>query len=396
MNPDFSPFTPRRLASANVFTGRKEYIDDLLVAVRKAKRGELSVAWVGGERGIGKSSLVSFAGRVAEQQESALFAHVHLGSATTVKGIAQKAYLSLLDDSRDKSWGKKLLSLFGERVRTIGLYGLQIELDMKPGELPTSLAGIADELAGMAGKSGRDVAVLAMDDINGIAEKPAFAHAVKEMVDGLAGRRHIPVCMFLVGLEERLDAMRKNNPSVVRCFQPMIHVEPWALKESEKFFGATFKSGGATVGKDDLEFFARLCGGMPTIAHEIGDAVWSMATEENISNDDAMLGVTMAIDSIGKRFLQPEIIDALQSNIYRSILGKIAVKPWAEFARKELLAPGFLTGAEKKGLDAFLKRMSSLGGIIPVQDKRAVYRFPSHIHEIYFAWNVTKPRNGKK
>jgi len=44
---------------------------------------------------------------------------------------------------------------------------------------------------------------------------------------------------------------------------------------------------------------------------------------------------------------------------------------------------------ERKVLDNFLKRMKTLGGIVPVQDgERGMYRFLTHMHRIYFLLEV--------
>lgn len=305
MNPDASPFTPGVPASADVFTGRVKHIEELLVAVRAAKRGKLSVAWIGGERGVGKSSLAAYVGAVAAIKEKMLFAHVPTAAAVTVKDIAQRAYLSLLYNNRNKVQGEKLFALFGERVREVGAYGLQLELTMRPGELPESLSGLARELAGIAEKSGAQSLALVFDDINDdIAGSPSFAHGIKSMVDGLAiHKAHIPVCMIFTGLDERLDNMRNINPSIARCFRPLSRVGPWTKEECAEFFRSSFKRAGVAVAADKINILVESCHGIPVMAHEFGDAVWRNAENKNIKTSEIRANIKMAARVVSARFV---------------------------------------------------------------------------------------------
>jgi len=69
---------------------------------------------------------------------------------------------------------------------------------------------------------------------------------------------------------------------------------------------------------------AEYCGGLPTLAHEIGDSVWRSTENNSIDHHDLLEGVSDAAYSVGTRFIKKEVIQALQSNRYHSILRKIA------------------------------------------------------------------------
>lgn len=386
MNPETSPFTPGVPASADIFTGREEHVKELLVAVRAAKRGKLSVAWIGGERGIGKSSLAAYVGEVAEQKEGALFAHVPLGGVNSLGEMAKVSYHRLLKENRNKSWGEKVSSLFNRWVTEVDAFGVKFRLDMKQEELPVTMEDFAETLAHIAGEiPGRDVLTLVFDDINGIAGEPFFAHGVKSMVDGLAIRKaHIPVCMMFTGLDERLDDMRNTNPSVVRCFQPMIDVKPWAQAESAEFFQNAFKGADVTVSHDKIKTLAESCRGVPVMAHELGHAVWREAENKKIEPRVIRISMAMAAHAISGRFMQKDTD--------KSILRKIAeTNPW-NFSRDSLLDKGGLTDEEEKVLDDFLRRMRKLGGIYHAGSEPGVYR----LRIALAAALAAEIRNGKK
>ena len=391
MNPEQNPFSPHQPVNAAFFTGREDQIEALRLTVRKAAKGNLQVGWISGERGIGKSSLASFVSLLAERDQHAFSAHVHLGGVRELQDMVRETHLSLLKDNQSKSWGQNLWSLFGNKVKTVGLFGVDIQLDMSEKELDATANNFAQSLGQIIKKAGNDrkVLFLILDDINGLADNPRFAHWLKSMVDSVAtSGTKVPVCLIFVGLEERLDTMMKNNPSVGRVFRPLMKIEPWTQSEGEDFFRNAFDKHNVHIEKEYVEMLASYSGGLPTVAHEIGDAVWQIAKDNTITKDDCWRGVIDAADSIGKRFIEKSVIQALQSKKYRSILRKIAKNISLvefEFSRKKLLFWETFTPTERKSLDNFLRRMMNLGGIMPVKNgERGIYRFPTHIHRIYF------------
>jgi len=402
MNPDNNPFTPGRLVDAEFFTGRKKQVEELLTMVRIARKRGLQVGWISGERGMGKSSLASFVGYLAERDQKAVVAHVHLGSVDSMDELARSTHLQLLKDNQTQRWGRILWEKFGKGVKSVDAFGVKFELEKTADTLPTRAGDFPDALNHVVKTAGedREVMFLTFDDINGLAENPKFSHWLKSMVDGEVTSRkpHInPVCLVFVGLDERLRAMQKANPSVIRVFQPLININPWSAEESGDFFKDAFAKGGIAIGKDEIAELVLYSEGLPIVAHQIGHAVWEIAGGRKITGEDVQAGVIVAANNFGIRFLESGVIQALKSKKYRSILRKIAQRPdWneIEFSKEQLRALTVLTADERKNLDNFLNRMRKLGAIVPVKEReRGVYRFSTYMHRIYFfldAWEATK------
>ncbi len=389
MNPDDSPFTPNQPVGVDLFTGREAQVHELIAVVRKAAARNLQVAWISGERGIGKSSIASFVGGVAERDYNAMVAHVHLGGVANLQEMVKQSYLGLLKDNQRKAWGEKLLAIFDERIKKVGFLGFDIELNIPNNELATTAKSFAESLNEVLERTGTDrkALVLILDDINGLASDPKFAHWIKSMVDSMATSRiNIPVCLLFVGLEERLNAMRENNPSVIRSFNEIVEIKPWKKSETIKFFKNTFDKKEVQLPDESIDALAHFSEGIPTIAHEIGDHVWRVVDNNKIERKHVWIGIANAAISIGQRFIEREVVQALGSKNYKSILKKIGSASRREidttFSKKELLSLEIFTAAEKKTLNNFLTRMIKVGGIIPVG--RGVYRFPTTIHRIYF------------
>ena len=405
MNPESSPFTPGQPAPPDLFTGREKEVNALLAMVRMAKTKGLQVGWISGERGIGKSSLARLVGYLAQLKENAIVAHAHLGGVKELNELARNTHLQLLKDNQSQSWAKVLWDKFGKGIKSVDAFGVKFELEKTADTLPTRAGDFPDALDYVVktASEDREVLVLTFDDINGLADNPDFSHWLKNMVDGdVTGRKKNRVCLIFAGLDERLRAMQKANPSVIRVFQPLINISPWTAEESGSFFRNAFAKGGAAIGKNEIAELVLYSEGLPIVAHQIGHAVWEIAAAKKITHEDVQAGVMVAANNFGVRFLESGVLQALKSKKYRSILRKIAQRPdWheIEFSKEQLRSLTVLTADEKKSMDNFLSRMRKLGAIVPVKEhERGVYRFATYMHIIYFFlddWEATK-ENGKK
>ena len=163
----------------------------------------------------------------------------------------------------------------------------------------------------------------------------------------------------------------------------LIEIAPWSDDEAEQFYRDSFASGNAVLAEASLGFLARYTGGLPVLAHEIGDAVWHTARAQTIAQNEIASGVVRAAEIIGRKLLEPQIFRAIQSDRYRAILRKMAGEPLQmRFQRGELA--GRLTQEERQVLDNFLRRMRSLGALQTDPEVRGGYRFPNRLHALYY------------
>ena len=135
---------------------------------------------------------------------------------------------------------------------------------------------------------------------------------------------------------------------------------------------------------DALDDMTKYTGGLPMLAHEIGDAVFSADDDSNIDYDDAFSGVLDAADVVGRRYLDPLVYKAIRSDRYRTILRQVSMGLFtARFTRAEVRSS--LPEDERKVLDNFLQRMKKLGVIVEDPDgERGSYCFSNLLHHLYF------------
>ncbi len=384
MNPETSPFRPGQPVPIEFFVGRVDEISRLHGMVKASTQGRFKIGFISGERGIGKSSLASFVRHLPEQGSAVAGCHVSLGGVRGLQEMLRRTFNRLLKESRDKPWHGQIREFFGNHVRKVGMFGISLELDLKDRDLSTvahdfvpTIRRLMDSLKGH-----KSALFLILDDINGLAGSEAFANWLKSMVDEIAtSGRTVPLCILVVGLEERRQELIEHQRSLARVFE-LIDLAPWSTGEVKQFYDTSFDSVNAKITDSDMERLVRFTGGLPVLAHEIGDAVWRTARNLDISAREVTAGIRTAADVIGRKLLEPRIFAAIHSERYRSILRKLSAEPRMRFRRSELVDR--LTDDEKRVMDNFLRRMKQLGALDADPGIRGGYRFPNLLHALYF------------
>jgi hypothetical protein len=395
MNPESSPFSPGQPVPIEFFVGRIQEVERLRGMVEAALNKRFRVGFVSGERGIGKSSLVSFVRHLVAREKDVAGSHVFLGGVRDLTEMIRRTFDRILKDSMERPWHSKVRQFFGQHVREVGLFGISVELSVSQQDLSMiahefvpSIRRLLDTLSG-----DRRALLLILDDINGLAVSEDFANWLKSIVDEIAtSQQGLALCLLVVGLEARRQELVALQPSLARVFE-LIEIKPWSDQEVHDFYSHAFGASAAVVAPRDLDRMVRFTGGLPVLAHEIGDAVWRAASEETIGTDEVTDGILNAAEVVGRKLLEPQVFQALRSDRYRSILRKIADRPTGlQFRRKDLIAK--LTSDEKKVMDNFLKRMKDLGAIVSDDESGpGSYRFLNQLHALYFWMESQRAKN---
>ncbi len=103
-----SPFTPGRPVPPEFFVGRGNEVSLLQQKVRRAGSGRLEVAFLTGERGIGKSSLASYLRLLTEEKDQALGIHTFLGGVRTLEEAVRRVLVRWTRSLRQRSGDLKV------------------------------------------------------------------------------------------------------------------------------------------------------------------------------------------------------------------------------------------------------------------------------------------------
>lgn len=351
--------------------------------VRASQRGVFKIGFVSGERGIGKSSLAVFARRLVEP-EGALGCHVFLGGARHLDEMLRQTFDRFLKESARQPWRDAVTKFFGDHGQEVGLFGITPKLDIQARDLAVlrhNFVPAMKRLLEQVGKHKRSI-FLILDDIDGLSTSDEFANWLKSATDEIVTSQHSPnLCILIVGSEKRCHKLVARQPSLARVFE-LIRAGPWPDEEVASFYRDSFRSAGAKTTEDGLHILVQVTGGLPALAHEIGDAVWRTAEEPGIRPQEITKGIRVAAEVIGTKWLEPKIFQPIRNRNYHAILSKMFEYPRLNFRRAELrerLAPG-----EQRTLDSFLRRMKKLGALEEDPEVRGGYRFPSLLHGLAF------------
>ena len=386
MNPESSPFCPGHLAPPELFTGRQDKAECLRSMLRAcARQGRLKTGFIYGERGIGKSSLASFIRREAETKENILGTHIPLGSVQSLDAMLQRTFNTLAKESLDKPWHKPFQE-FLNRIQKVGVFGITFKLAAQEQDLPPIAENFVPAIQNLLNEiqeNQKKALLLIFDNVNGLAASPQFAHWFKSASEEIdASNQKNPLCILFVGLQEQRRELINNQPSLARVFE-LVKIDPWTNDETAQFYQRAFAPQDIDISKDSLSLLIRFTSGLPVFAHELGDALWRIAPRPKIRKNDVKKSILSAAETIGERWIEPQILSSLRSERYRSILRKIAADhPKMQFRKTEIIKK--LNKEETKVLNNFLQRMEELNAIKKDPETQGGYQFPSPLHALYF------------
>jgi hypothetical protein len=379
-----SPFTPGQPVAHHLFTGRQDLIQRIMQrGVIQTEHGKPTAFFVTGEYGVGKSSIALYTQRIAVRDHHLVGLYATLGGVKTLQDVMERILVATLESGLyDNTWNEHIIEWLGKYLGKQKAFGFEIDFEALKRETPkiASPASILLFLETIHQRSqkvnqGKGV-YLIFDEINGIATNPDFAHFLKGMIDTNAAREpRLPLMLTLCGVEERrLELIRSHEP-VNRIFS-VLDVDPLTNEEVEHFFQAAFQSVGMALESDALNLLVFASAGQPKVMHEIGECVYFNAKTTNIIDGrTAFRGIRDAASEVGRKYVDPHVYAAIQSEAYKSILKKLAneLGPLTEeFTKKNLAAK--LNADENKKLNNFLTKMKSLQ-VLKAGEIRGTYRF---------------------
>lgn len=390
-----SPFTPGKPVPVEYFIARIKEINRLERAVKQTLSGRNENIFITGERGIGKSSLAAFIRYFAEKEYGFIGTHCFLGGIKTLEEMVRIICQRLLQEVSDRNVAEKLKSLFSKYIKGLTLFGLGVEFTTDRSELRTivdNFLPVMRKVYEIIKEDNKGGIVLILDDLNGLTDFPEFGQFFKSFVDELAtSRESLPLLLILVGIPERREEMGKHQPSVARIFD-IIELFPMNEEESKDFFNNMFGKQNISLTPKALSQMVRFSGGFPMLMHEVGDAVFWFDTDNEIDEEDAMVGLVSAAENVGRKYLNPQVYQALRSKAYRSILRKLGKFPLGKnFLRRDILTK--VPEEEGRIFDNFLQRTKKLG-IISETEIRGEYRFVNELYHLYVGLEALRAERG--
>lgn len=392
MTKGISPFYPGQPVPVDFFVGRQKEIEKIARAVRQVELGKPQAIFLTGEYGIGKSSLSGFMRFYAEKENRLFGIHVFLGGATTLEDIAVKTVEAVLKSpAYEPTVMEKVRSALSKYIGKQELFGVQINLEAIKADSPNISIGYLPFLRQLLERlkdEGIKGLMLIFDEVNGITSNPKFAHFIKGLVDENAlSANPLPLMLILSGVEERRREMIQHHQPVERIFD-IVEINPMNEAEMKDFFARAFHSQNILVNDDAMSLLCHYSAGFPKIMHIVGDATFWADQDGIIDKDDALKGIFLAAEDIGRKFVDQQVLKALRSKDYHSIMEKMGKLPFDLSFKKTDLEKG-LSESEKKKCNNFLQRMKKLR-VLSSGDVQGEYIFNSRLVRLYILLNAIK------
>ena len=384
-----SPFYPGQPVPAELFVGRKAEIDRITRAASQVGAGKQQAIFVTGEYGIGKSSLAGYIRVLAEREYSLFGIHVFLGGATTLEEVAIKTVEAIIQSGAfNATWVEAARNTLSKYVGEQSLFGVTLRLDQLRADGPDLSRGYLPLLRGLferAKEGGANGILLVLDEINGISSNPQFAHFIKALVDENAlSRPPLPLLLMLCGVEGRRREMIQHHQPIERIFD-IAEIRPMNEAEMRDFFQHSFQSQDIQVESAAMPVLMHFGAGYPKVMHIVGDAAFWIDKDGKIDGEDAVRAVVAAAEDVGRKFVDQQVMKALKSKDYQSILKKLAKADFDLAFQKAEMAKG-LTEGERRKFNNFLQKMKKLD-VLRAGGELGEYVFNSRLVRLYIRLN---------
>jgi len=390
MDKGQSPFYPGQPVPVELFVGRQEQLDRIIKrGVGQVERGKPISIFVQGEYGIGKSSIARYVQFLAAEKHGLVPIYASLSPSQTPADLAARIIEGTMHSGQiHPSRGEKIKTWLAKYIGKQELFGFSVNLEVLRSDASkiASVHGVLDFLGQALEKSaGANGVFLVLDEINGLANEPWFAQMIKSLVDTNAlAHKPLPLLLMICGTEEKRRRLIENHQPVERIFD-VIDIEPLSEGEMREFFQRAFELAGTKVLDEGMLVLTSYSAGVPKVMHLIGD--WAYWSDQDlvIDQDDALTAVVEAAEDFGRKYVDQQVLAALRSQDYRSILSKIT--SGNRFLKQDVEQG--LDDSERKKFNNFLQKMKTLK-VLRSGDVKGEYIFNMGLVRLYLSMQRAK------
>jgi hypothetical protein len=316
-----------------------------------------------------------------------------LGGSESIDDVATRVLeATIRSGAFDASRNERIRNWLAKYIGEQSLFGVTLHAEILRKDAPSVAMGMLPFLGEVYARLkdlGTRGVFLVLDEINGIADNPKFAHFIKSIVDTNALQKEpLPLFLLLCGVEERRRKMIAQHEPVGRIFD-VIDIQAMSDLEMRDFFTKAYTSAQMTVDDRAMSILCKYSAGFPKIMHLIGDAAFWIDRDGKVDREDARLAVFAAAEDVGKKYVDQQVYKALRSADYRSILQKIVRMGPDVMTFKKADIVSELNDSEKKKFSNFLLKMKTLK-VLQSGDVQGEYLFTVRMVRLYI-WLQSSP-----
>lgn len=390
-----NPFTPDRPVQPQYFAGRAQEIQRLIETINEVSRGRGRFLLIGGERGIGKTSLALFAKYLTDYENTLiptdskiLSVYCALGACNSLSHVCTTIIQEILRSIKQRSILDRVTNFLKKHISgiEIGAYGVasirfnlgdrelrEIPQDFYP-TLSDMWEGLSEQYNGL---------LIICDEIDKVANFPEFAPFLKSLSDSIAANlvNPLPLLLILCAIPDTEDSLVRHHESLPRLFR-RVELSLMTDEECREFVSETIKGTGITINKDALDSIVFWATGFPSLLQEMCYSVWEANDDNQIDDDDVMNGLIGAIEELERKYFRRRFLQQVGSNTYREILDIMASNDDDIIQYKWICEK--LKKSKCKNPGSYLGNMVARGIVRKVRaGKRGEYQFSDRMFKLY-------------
>lgn len=407
----FNPFRPNSIVTPGMFQGR---LNELLRAqdcLFQTKHGNPQHFIIGGERGIGKSSLLfaieAFAkGQLELRDQKFNFLVVSLELTSTMchndilRKIASALRAEISAQSKFKEAAKSTLE-FLSKIEAMGVrYHKNSDTpSTEPFEMVDEISNAIDQFFKTT-KTNIDGILFLLDEADKPEVSANLGESIKLLTEKLTKKGCDKVTVGLAGLPSLLDKLKASHESSPRLFTIM-SLEPLEPEERlaviQKGLEEIHTKTGAKVEieKDAGDFLSELSEGYPHFLQQFAYCALEEDTDNKIDLNDVRRGAFKehgALDQLGNKYFY-EMYNSINSDDYRVVLQAMAADHSDWLTRTKITEK---SGLKQATVDNALKSLKQKGIITANDARKGEYKLPTRSFAVWIKATSEKTAQLKK
>lgn len=395
-----NPFRPNSPCPKGVFVGRIEEIEKIekCLLLTKANRGFSFM--LTGERGIGKTSLLSLVKYFAEgdievekSKLNFLVIESDIDKNTTQEGLIKKIEIGLKRKLAKTEKGSKLFNSTWEFISKIEIGGSKFNKGEQSNnevlfeEFCYSLADTLKRITNSKDNpfsASYDGILIMLDEFDHAPASLDIGHFIKLLLERLQ-KENIEKLMFgISGLPNTKEILFESHPSAIRVFEDL-ELDRLGTKDSLKIlkncqeeFTLLNPGKELSYGTGAEKLLTHVSEGFPHFIHQYGYCAFEKSNGKQITKDDVLqgaIGKKGAIAMIGEKYYREDYYKKIKGDKYREVLNIMSDKldEWitkAEIRKKYSGTESQLSNAIKALVDRkIILTKEGVQGTYRLQDK---------------------------
>lgn len=400
-----NPFMPDSPATPELFVGRQLEIEQIKRALYHAISDRAENLLFVGDRGIGKSSLATFAEELALNSDQLfniphlrfLCAYVSVGSCRDLDELCVSVIDKIYRRSRDASdpVSRAVLELLSKfNGLTFNFFGVSLSVSETSKEsevLAPRFTSILEALWERI-RDSYSALLIILDETEHIARLKNSGGFLKSCLEELFHDRYRKIIFVVTASPGALSDFTQDHPSFPRGFTH-VDIPSLSLTESDELVIRALSRAEPIVkaAPDFLRLVYHYSTGIPSFIHELGKAAFDVNSDNVLDGDDFRNGVLGtatvkgALASLEDKHFRQRYTQRILSDEYRRILHIIAtfeedVVPVSKILEKYI-------GDESK-LRAYISVMVRRGVLEKIEGQLGQYRLPDRMFKVFLRWRV--------